>query len=298
MRPIRRLRHGGEGPAQSRSAPTGRALPAGARAGPVLVRVEVIHRSVPRVRLRAVPASESVRRRQTREVDVHGGRRLTSAGHGQIAQGKHPDRGQHHAYIHAGDNGWGGRSRSRAFDHSPLGTRCCVPMLAYATLGRPACRAPGESCTAGRSGRVISRIGNSGLPRYASARPASDSASGCSHSRWYDEQMPNPLQGPMWRRTARPSLLRGRRGPAAGEGTSRDGRCRSVTTAARDGRSSTSRSRLTVADVCEELCVSRSTFYDWRAKGKAPRCIKLPNGEIRVRRDELDRWLASCEEVA
>ena len=37
---------------------------------------------------------------------------------------------------------------------------------------------------------------------------------------------------------------------------------------------------------------------DWRAKGKARKCIKLPNGEIRVRRDELDRWLASCEEVA
>lgn len=59
-----------------------------------------------------------------------------------------------------------------------------------------------------------------------------------------------------------------------------------------------SRTQLTIADVCAELNVSRSTFYDWRAKGKAPRCIKLPNGEIRVRRSELDRWLESCEEVA
>jgi excisionase family DNA binding protein len=71
-----------------------------------------------------------------------------------------------------------------------------------------------------------------------------------------------------------------------------------MTAAGPDQRTSSSRSRLTVTDVCEELHVSRSTFYDWRAKGKAPRCIKLPNGEIRVRRDELDRWLASCEEVA
>jgi excisionase family DNA binding protein len=71
-----------------------------------------------------------------------------------------------------------------------------------------------------------------------------------------------------------------------------------VTSPVPDRRTSGSRTRLTVADVCEELLVSRSTFYDWRAKGKAPRCIKLPNGEIRVRRDELDRWLASCEEVA
>ena len=64
------------------------------------------------------------------------------------------------------------------------------------------------------------------------------------------------------------------------------------------GRVSASRTQLSIAQVCEELNVSRSTVYDWRAKGKAPRCIKLPNGEIRVRRDELDRWLASCEEVA
>jgi excisionase family DNA binding protein len=60
---------------------------------------------------------------------------------------------------------------------------------------------------------------------------------------------------------------------------------------------SDSRTKLTIVEVCEELNISRSTFYDWRAKGKAPRCIKLPNGEIRVRRSELDRWLAAREEV-
>ena len=58
------------------------------------------------------------------------------------------------------------------------------------------------------------------------------------------------------------------------------------------------RTQLTIAEVCRELHVSRSTFYDWRAKGKAPRSIKRPTGEIRIRRDELERWLASCEEVA
>ena len=62
--------------------------------------------------------------------------------------------------------------------------------------------------------------------------------------------------------------------------------------------SSGTRTQLTIAQVCEELNVSRSTFYDWRAKGKAPRCLKLPNGEIRVRRNELDRWRANYEEVA
>ena len=56
--------------------------------------------------------------------------------------------------------------------------------------------------------------------------------------------------------------------------------------------------RLTIAQLCKELGISRSTFYEWRAKGRAPRCIKLPNGQIRIRRAEFDRWLESLEEVA
>jgi excisionase family DNA binding protein len=56
--------------------------------------------------------------------------------------------------------------------------------------------------------------------------------------------------------------------------------------------------RLTIAQLCQELGISRSTFYEWRAKGRAPRCIKLPNGQIRIRRAELERWLDSLEEVA
>ena len=58
------------------------------------------------------------------------------------------------------------------------------------------------------------------------------------------------------------------------------------------------RTHLTLADVCHELGISRSTFYDWRAKHLAPRCIKLPNGEIRVRRADLDLWLTSLEDGA
>jgi excisionase family DNA binding protein len=56
--------------------------------------------------------------------------------------------------------------------------------------------------------------------------------------------------------------------------------------------------RLTIPELCNELGISRSTFYEWRAKGRAPRCIKLPNGEIRIRRTEFERWLDSLEEVA
>ena len=56
--------------------------------------------------------------------------------------------------------------------------------------------------------------------------------------------------------------------------------------------------RLTIAQLCNELGISRSTFYEWRAKGRAPRCIKLPNGQIRIRRAEFERWLDALEEVA
>ena len=56
--------------------------------------------------------------------------------------------------------------------------------------------------------------------------------------------------------------------------------------------------RLTLSEVCAALRISRSTFYDWRAKGRAPRCIKLPNGELRIRRTEFERWLDAHEEVA
>ena len=63
-------------------------------------------------------------------------------------------------------------------------------------------------------------------------------------------------------------------------------------------RAASRRTQLTVNEICDELGIARSTFFDWRAKGKAPRCIKLPNGELRVRRSEFERWLASCEEAA
>ncbi len=58
----------------------------------------------------------------------------------------------------------------------------------------------------------------------------------------------------------------------------------------------TQRAYLTIAEFCEEMCIARSTFYDWRAKRRAPRCIKMPNGELRIRRSEFERWLDSHEE--
>jgi predicted DNA-binding transcriptional regulator AlpA len=55
---------------------------------------------------------------------------------------------------------------------------------------------------------------------------------------------------------------------------------------------------LKVEEFCAEMDIARSTFYEWRAKGEAPRCIKLPNGKIRIHRAEYERWLGSREEAA
>lgn len=48
---------------------------------------------------------------------------------------------------------------------------------------------------------------------------------------------------------------------------------------------------LTLTDVCERLSVSPSTFYDWRQAHKAPPCIRLPNGQLRIA--ELSRPAAA-----
>ena len=57
-----------------------------------------------------------------------------------------------------------------------------------------------------------------------------------------------------------------------------------------------SRGMLTVDEILADLGdVSRRTFYEWRAKGTGPKCVKLPNGELRVRRAGYDRWLAERE---
>ncbi|WP_158893361.1 helix-turn-helix transcriptional regulator [Amycolatopsis anabasis] len=65
---------------------------------------------------------------------------------------------------------------------------------------------------------------------------------------------------------------------------------------AREGTTSTRR-HLTVSEFLTEFRVARSTWYDWRAKGTAPRCIKLPNGQLRIRRADLERWENSLEKA-
>jgi predicted DNA-binding transcriptional regulator AlpA len=58
------------------------------------------------------------------------------------------------------------------------------------------------------------------------------------------------------------------------------------------------RDKLTVGEVCADLQIAQSTFYEWRTKGTGPRCIKLPNGQLRVRRTDLEAWLNAREDAA
>lgn len=52
---------------------------------------------------------------------------------------------------------------------------------------------------------------------------------------------------------------------------------------------------LKLCEVLEEIGMSRAAFYRMRARGQAPRLRKLPNGQVRVSRRDLDAWWDCCE---
>ncbi|GHG97439.1 helix-turn-helix transcriptional regulator [Streptomyces lanatus] len=56
--------------------------------------------------------------------------------------------------------------------------------------------------------------------------------------------------------------------------------------------------KMTVKEVITDLKVAPSTFARWRQLGKGPRAIKLPNGDVRIRRSEYERWLTEREDAA
>jgi predicted DNA-binding transcriptional regulator AlpA len=53
---------------------------------------------------------------------------------------------------------------------------------------------------------------------------------------------------------------------------------------------------LKLPEVLTEIKMSRAAFYRMRARGQAPRIRKLPNGQVRVSRADLDAWWECCEE--
>ena len=55
---------------------------------------------------------------------------------------------------------------------------------------------------------------------------------------------------------------------------------------------------LSQADIQAELNISRSTLAKWRSEGRGPLFRKLPNRELRIRRQDFEAWVASLEEVA
>jgi len=56
---------------------------------------------------------------------------------------------------------------------------------------------------------------------------------------------------------------------------------------------------LSIRQIAEDLGISHHTAYKWSAHGEPwfPRTIRLRNGDIRVRRDWYDAWLAHLEQT-
>jgi excisionase family DNA binding protein len=48
---------------------------------------------------------------------------------------------------------------------------------------------------------------------------------------------------------------------------------------------------LKLAELLEELDVGRSTFNRWMQLGTAPAHVRLPGGQLRFRRSDIDAWL-------
>ncbi|UGQ14294.1 helix-turn-helix domain-containing protein [Yinghuangia sp. ASG 101] len=56
---------------------------------------------------------------------------------------------------------------------------------------------------------------------------------------------------------------------------------------------------VSVKQITDELKISRRTFYRWREIGRAPgKAVRLPNGELRYWRTDVDAWLSDLGEWA
>ncbi|WP_018683660.1 helix-turn-helix transcriptional regulator [Actinokineospora enzanensis] len=51
-----------------------------------------------------------------------------------------------------------------------------------------------------------------------------------------------------------------------------------------------------IDEVCAALKIRRSTFYEWRAKKRAPRCRRLPNGRICILVADYESWFESLDD--
>jgi predicted DNA-binding transcriptional regulator AlpA len=55
---------------------------------------------------------------------------------------------------------------------------------------------------------------------------------------------------------------------------------------------------LTIEDVLRELKIARSTLDAWRRRRKFPAFRRLPNGQLRLKRSELEMWLDGCRKAS
>ena len=59
---------------------------------------------------------------------------------------------------------------------------------------------------------------------------------------------------------------------------------------------------MSINDLCEELNITRDTAYKWSSagaeSGRFPQFRKLPNGQIRIRRDWFEDWVSSLGPAA
>ena len=53
---------------------------------------------------------------------------------------------------------------------------------------------------------------------------------------------------------------------------------------------------LAIAEVIALLGITSSTYYRWRRHRLAPPIIRLPGGQVRIRRSDLHQWLAALAE--
>lgn len=54
---------------------------------------------------------------------------------------------------------------------------------------------------------------------------------------------------------------------------------------------------MTLQEVYDELGIAKSTWNDWKNKGRTPKFFRLPNNQVRVRRADFEKWLDQLEEA-
>ena len=55
---------------------------------------------------------------------------------------------------------------------------------------------------------------------------------------------------------------------------------------------------LTRAQVAQHTSIAPQTLANWATLGKGPKFVKLPNGLVRYRPEDVEAWIEGIEEAA